>query len=129
MKKILIFPLLLVLFTFLSSFAPMQQGGFNIHYTGKTISRAQLSVYSHVYAGYGADFPYDLKVNVLSYDIIIVPAHGNAFFESVKGNAIPADIQQHFKTLKAGDMILLTNVQVKGAGGIMNIDGPSLRVI
>jgi hypothetical protein len=122
---------ILLMLTGLFSFTPQPQknSGFNIYESGSTVSKAQLMVYSHVYAGYGPDFAFDIKLDVKSYDIIIIHKHGDAYFENVNGNKLTSTIYAHFTNIKPGDMIILSNVKVKGPSGIMTVQGPSLRVI
>jgi hypothetical protein len=129
MKKPIIFSFALAL-AFLS-FKPAQpEMGLNVALAGNAISKAQLAVYSHVYAGYGPDFAYnDLKLDVLSYDVAIVPHHGDAYFENIKGSAVTASLHNHFINSRHGDLIVISNVKVKGPTGLMTLQGPTWVVM
>ncbi|MGZ5242291.1 MAG: GldM family protein [Bacteroidia bacterium] len=95
------------------------------------ISRGKLKVYKKVQAGFGEDFAFDgLKLKVTSYVFAHVPKNGLAYVENVNGNQITPNIRQHLLQAKPGDMIILSQVTVKGNGWDFNrtINGPVLTV-
>lgn len=132
-----IFPALAILLFY--SFAPIpepQQDKSTLNLSEfnqatNRISRGQLKVYKNVRAGFGEDFAFDgLKLKLTSYTFVYVPKTGNAFMENVKGSNITSSVKQRMLQAKPGDMIILSQVNVKGEGWNFNriIEGPVLTV-
>jgi hypothetical protein len=67
---------------------------------------------------------------VVSYSFAYVPKNGVAYMENVKGSQIISTVKQKMLQAKPGDMIIISQVNVKGNGWDFNrmIDGPVLTV-
>ncbi|RYD69967.1 MAG: hypothetical protein EOP53_26245 [Sphingobacteriales bacterium] len=121
-KLNLILPLL-ALIMFCSFILPEPQKDKNtldlskLSTTNNRVSRGKLQVYKYVMAGFGEDFAFDgMKLKVASYTFAHVPKSGVAYMENVKGNQITSTMKQHLLQAKPGDMIILSQVNVKGIG-------------
>lgn len=112
---------------------PQQQKGVLDVSAGGTdrISRGQLATYKMVRAGFGEDFAFDgLKLKVSSFTFAHVPKSGQPYIEVVNGNYFTSTIKARLLQVKTGDMIILSEVKVKGQGWDYNrtINGKVLTV-
>jgi hypothetical protein len=90
---------------------------------GRVMSRAQLTAFKQVNAGFGQDFAFDgLKIKVKSYTCVITRKKGQSYFESVNGSLITGSLKEQFKTVKSGDMVIITNIEAVCEGNKIFVD-------
>ena len=100
------------------------------HNPSGSISRGKLSVMTHVFATMGEYFAFDgLKYDVLSYQVVYASKAGKAQFFSINGDKLSAELKEKFLNAKTGDIIIFTDVKVKGPDGSKTLSGPTYSVI
>jgi hypothetical protein len=100
------------------------------HNPSGTISRGKLGIMTHVFATMGEYFAFDgLKYDVLSYQVVYASKAGKAQFYGVTGDKLSPELKAKFASAHTGDMIIFTDVKVKGPDGIKTLNGPTYSVI
>jgi hypothetical protein len=97
------------------------------------ISTEEIAAVSQLRVGsrfaYNQDFDFDkFRYTITSYEFVLSPVKGSAYFEKVLGSGITSGVRNKLNTAVPGDLIVISDLNALGPAGNVIIPGSTLTV-